>query len=340
LSPAVEEGAPPQLSDEPPPKQETPSATPSADEPPSATPSATPAAEEQPALKEEAISATPAAQEEQEDHASNSERPLAGTGASETPTLPEAESPAVPTVPSVPSIPEPEEEDLFVGDFTWHSPDASSESTLRLRQGGQWWHGAHCTTKERALVVRPEKKKESLGLQDRLKAMFGTFEDEEAPDPAQASAAENMEFSDVNIWEMAESLGSWRVVPSSASSVGEAPERPIAVLTCDHCRWTSDHPTATLRMRPAAEQREEIDAMVDEGKLILYFAFFEPAEPGGKRRLELQMTSDGLLAVEGSSEEGQPRHARLRSVQTAVQTLGFTRTYDQAGAATTTADDT
>merc|ERR1712187_639705 len=151
------------------------------------------------------------------------------------------------------------------------------------------------------------------------------------------------EFEDVTIWEIAESLGFWWRVgrnccEGTTAAAGSSKEAPalesgeLVILRCGSWHWRTSHPTAPLTLRPTDEVSAEIDSMIDASQLLLCFATRRCSRTG-MRLLELQSRlqtpEEALLGASAESASSSTRHKRLRSLQAALQTLGFARTYQK-----------
>lgn len=99
----------------------------------------------------------------------------------------------------------------LAGDFKWVSPDGKAEAVLRLQPSGTWWHAAHNQRSHR---------QEADDWWD-ITAFF-----DEGPESSVAG------------WDMAESLGSWKVEPIFDED-GEHTDGMGVVLQCDACKWAS-----------------------------------------------------------------------------------------------------
>jgi len=187
-----------------------------------------------------------------------------------------------------------------------------SEATLRIQPNGQWWHAAHLSRRERAKVMssRTVVRKCWYRSESRSQSESSVISD----GLQDLSSVGSSQGEDVDVWEMAESLGSWEAVRLSTGSWG-------ILLTCEHCRWSSDRPSATPRLRPAPQMRKDTEKLLDSGKYIICFAL-SGAEVG---RGCLKLESSQLPPVEGLTKQ-----AFQRNVQVAYQALGFARSYDES----------
>merc|ERR1711933_254074 len=99
----------------------------------------------------------------------------------------------------------------------------------------------------------------------------------------------------------------------------------MVLLTCEHRSWKSSHPTAPSAFRPAEEGREELDRLIEAGSVALCYTIRSRSSTVNgvakdTRCLELQAHFDP--AVVGCDGPVVSRHARMRSMQAAVQSLG------------------
>lgn len=227
------------------------------------------------------------------------------------------------------AVAEPDLEKVEVeGDYRWTSQDGEAEGLLRLRPGGQFWHAVHRATSERGRIVgsgsRSRRRAKPPAQTNIWKAYKGDFGPAGERDGVQDLAGD---YEEIDIWEIAESLGSWVPVELSGDGSHAALGRAV-LLTCEHWHWKSSHPTAPSSLRPTEASRDELDAMVDAGQLILCYSASQDKSTGVKT-LELQMQSDRIVGPADSPSSKLPRHIRMRSVQAAFQTLGFARLYEQ-----------
>lgn len=181
-------------------------------------------------------------------------------------------------------------EEELLGDFKFRTLDGKCEILLRLQPEGKFWHAAHREITEGEAWPR------------RIAT---------------------------GIWEMAESLGSWRQV--------RLPRGTVAVLlTCDNCRWASDDLGACVKLRPVARDREKLDALIAAGELHL--CYLVGRSKNGQTTLEMQVSYECTgEAGEASSTSGSKfrqiaRDTQLQNAVAAVETLGFQRLYGKGDA--------
>lgn len=180
-------------------------------------------------------------------------------------------------------------EDLC-GQYSWKSPTEESEHTLRLQASGMFWHAAHRTGEMKRKIIEKGKPEDQAKTES------------------------------VPVWELAESLGEWRILGNAPSSGSKA---AVIELQCKNTRWASDHPVAPLMFRPTEDGQKNMDKMIDEGSMRLVYSL-QTDEGEGGRKLEMLT---GHQAADWSQALGST-HASMRAVQSAVQTLGFVRRYD------------
>mmetsp|Transcript_77137 Transcript_77137/g.218287 ORF Transcript_77137/g.218287 Transcript_77137/m.218287 type:complete len:352 (-) Transcript_77137:107-1162(-) len=176
----------------------------------------------------------------------------------------------------------------IAGDFSWRSPDGKQEAILRLQPGGKWWHAAHAVTAKGPL-------RRNLWQ------------------PADTDLKSHKD------WQMAESIGSWRVEPTFCAN-GEDPDGVAVVLLCETCRWTSSDACGSdkpAKFRPDLMHGLHLAAMVELGQVVLPYAV-RWCPTSGRPSLYLQMDLKG-------------GHCRDESPWVAVQGLGFARSYRQSG---------
>lgn len=212
------------------------------------------------------------------------------------------------------------------GDYRWANPSEEVECILRVRQTGEWWHAAHRSSTERGRIVDPKAPKKQQGPVDIRKAYKEHDFEEESSDLKQHEG----NYHEFSVWEMAETTGSWRQVQIWSGVEAEGEEPPAALmgvlLTCQLCSWKSNFPNAPLVYTPSEDGQAEVDSMLESGQLVLCFVY-RPEDESGGSRLELHMDLSTVFEWTGDQVQSLPRHARLRSVQTAFQTLGFAREY-------------
>mmetsp|Transcript_47213 Transcript_47213/g.109205 ORF Transcript_47213/g.109205 Transcript_47213/m.109205 type:complete len:281 (-) Transcript_47213:32-874(-) len=246
--------------------------------------------------------------------------PCAGTGEEEDFSSSES-------APSVEKGPGGDED--VSGDYRWKLLDGT-ESILRLRAGGLWWHAVHRFTKERCRIVddnAQERRNAKPTLETKIwreyKGDFGLKREQ--------SGFEELvgEYREVEVWEIAECLGSWTTVRQTVDEGAPASDA-VVLLTCENWSWKASHPTAPLALRPTEDCRRELNEMVDASQLALCYSVSRDPASGG-RRLDLNMQYDGTNREGSVPSQAVPRHIRMRSLQAAFQTLGFARSY-RAGA--------
>mmetsp|Transcript_12627 Transcript_12627/g.25688 ORF Transcript_12627/g.25688 Transcript_12627/m.25688 type:complete len:311 (+) Transcript_12627:101-1033(+) len=181
------------------------------------------------------------------------------------------------------------EQEAIAGDFRYLSPNGLYEAILRLQPGGKWWHSAHCQTVDRGANTDWWYR----------------------------------EVATESVWEMAESLGSWRVEPLFED--GEANGIAV-VLQCESCRWVGGKQSSldgSSKLRLDDQQGCCLDSLIGSGQVALCYAMrWSPAT--GKRSLILQMEArEASHAGHSGPGVADPREA----FQLAVQGLGFARCY-------------
>lgn len=148
---------------------------------------------------------------------------------------------------------------VVAGDFRWTSPDGKEEAVLRLQESGKWWHAAH-----------------SLRVAN-------------APQSDWWNLASYLQEQHVTVWDMAESLGSWRLEPIFCKD-GETPDGVGVVLQCETCRWSSGGPSCPERsskLRPDVKPGQDVKASVNLGRVApCYVLRFCPVT--GRRILVLR----------------------------------------------------
>lgn len=196
-----------------------------------------------------------------------------------------------------------------------------------MRPTGQWWHAAHRSSTERGRVVDPKARKtkkaeQPVSIHKAYKDW--DYEEDEAADLSQLGG----NYEEFNIWELVETIGSWREVQISSETMTATGSTPMpgVLLICENCSWKSNYPNAPLVYHPSKDGEAEVDAMLDEGQLVLCF-IARTCEETGSKRLELHMDLSTVCERTGAGVEESAGHSRLRSLQTAFQTLGFTRAY-------------
>lgn len=178
-------------------------------------------------------------------------------------------------------------ESAVYGDYKWKTPDGACEALLRLREGGLWWHAAHHSSTQQ---MQPGAK-------------------------------------DVELWEMAESVGSWSLVARSRVEGAVSPSSSGVMLFFESCRWTAAHPEAQLRLRPAPKDREETEELCASGSLVACFAVTE-CDQTGERQLELLVEPEPLSTVNGEQAPGAPSPEQwARAVQVAYHSCGVVKQY-------------
>lgn len=213
---------------------------------------------------------------------------------------------------------------LLPGDYQWRTED--SEGILRLRPNGQWWHAVHRTSTARGRVLEPgEKRRGAPALNTKIMRAYKRYGLEDSDEEVDKEQLRKLEgtFEEISVWELAESTGSWREVQVAS----EHGKHVAVLLTCEHCTWKTNYPDAPLSLCPGAEGQAEVDAMVDDGQLVLCYVLQLTDELASKS-LMLHMDLSTVCEWTGSALQAASRHKRLRNMQTAFQTLGFARAYD------------
>eukprot|EP00434_Breviolum_minutum_P014477 symbB.v1.2.012766.t1/scaffold888.1/size154975/3 len=124
---------------------------------------------------------------------------------------------------------------------------------------------------------------------------------EEIPPDRDLESLTTGDFQEIQVWELAEALGTWQV------------DQHGATLTCQHWSWKCSHPGAPMVLEPSMENRQQLDHLLELEELQLCYV-------ANGRSIDLQTKGH-------PSWDLQQRHQRLRSLQAAFQTLGFARSY-------------
>eukprot|EP00435_Cladocopium_sp_Y103_P025106 s1824_g6.t1 len=184
------------------------------------------------------------------------------------------------------------------GDYSYRSPDGL-ESRLRLQPGGTWWHSTYRSSHERIRLTAASAKSQ------KYRSFVKAYKDsafEEIPPARDLESLATGDFQEVQVWELAEALGTWQL------------DQHGAILTCQHWSWKCSHPGAPMVLEPSLETRQQLNQLLDSEELQLCYV------ATAERSMELQTKGH-------PSWDLQQRHQRLRSLQAAFQTLGFARSY-------------
>ena len=101
------------------------------------------------------------------------------------------------------------------------------------------------------------------------KAYKNSAFEEIPPDRDLASLKE--EFEDVAVWELVESLGTWRF------------DAGFLTLSCQHWAWRASHLSAPHTLQPSEDGRSQLDELMDQQKLELcYKVSGDSARPKAK----------------------------------------------------------
>lgn len=217
--------------------------------------------------------------------------------------------------------------EAIAGDYKFTSSDGQTEVLLRLRAGGQFWHAAHRRAVERCRVSASAESRAGIDEPENVWRAYKDFERGMLRSSGDALLHAGREYQSVPVWEIAESLGSWRALPDdqgtpatsstdTGTSIGSLGR--LLELTCTHWSWKCSHDSAPSNFKPTPEGEEELDAMVDAGQLVLCYS---ASAGNGARLLQLQ------AQVCSPAQAGLTRHARMRNMQAAFQTLGFASAY-------------
>lgn len=285
------------------------------------------------------------------------------------------------------------------GDYRWHDASNEVECVLRLCSNGQWWHAAHRSSTERGRVLAPGVERPGGPAPPRDVRIHKVYKEQKTRADAMDLSRLKGDYVEFLVWELAESMGSWREVAATvfvpagvadadggSPAAGSSDEAPVearqvaaVLLTVEHCNWKANFPNATLSLCPAGEMRAEVDALVAAGQVAFCYAFgrdiVAPAPPaaappaserpmegpegsgadsgaGGSpvpvtsekpeepmssvplKGLELHMDLSTVSEWTGEEVMTGSRRTRLRSTQTAFQSLGFSRFY-MAGSSNT-----
>lgn len=168
----------------------------------------------------------------------------------------------------------------IAGDFKWTSIDGKHEGILRLQPSGQWWHAVHI----------------------RLARAW----------------LDQTESDDSATWEMAESLGSWRLIdlPSASDST---PNGAAVLLSCMSCRRAAHRKRGVSSkllggMAPSS-LKPYLDKLVDQGQVNLCYAV-RWCPMTGQRSLKLCMEPGGPVDLH-------------HDIWSAIRVLGFAESYRQ-----------
>eukprot|EP00927_Polykrikos_kofoidii_P085168 TRINITY_DN9188_c0_g1_i2.p1 TRINITY_DN9188_c0_g1~~TRINITY_DN9188_c0_g1_i2.p1 ORF type:complete len:560 (+),score=79.48 TRINITY_DN9188_c0_g1_i2:97-1680(+) len=217
-----------------------------------------------------------------------------------------------------------------LGEYVWHSEDGSTDGVIRIKKGGQWWHCVHRRATERCRIVNADTKQRSDDPVNVAKAYkeFGLGLLERSS-PEEDIKRLSGDYKDIEVWEIAECVGSWRQdVAEEAKTdpeIARASRAGIVYLTCATCSWKSNCPGAPLALRPNEEFRTEIEDMLADSHIVLRYR---------QGRCHATLTdflhydaSPSNVAPNDESPEALSRHAQKRCLQAAFQTLGFSARY-------------
>jgi hypothetical protein len=214
------------------------------------------------------------------------------------------------------------------GDYHWCANEDKVECVLRLMPSGQWWHAAHRSSTERGRIVDPKARtnKDEKAVDIRKAYKNFDYEEDEAADLTKLGG----DFEEFQVWEIAETLGSWQHVQISSETMSSTGAEPLpgVLLKCENCSWKTNFPNAPLVYHPSKDCEDEVDAMLEAGQPVLCFVRRTCDETGNKS-LELHMDLSTVSDSAGAKLQDAPTQTRLRSLQTAFQTFGFTRAYKE-----------